>query len=195
MKPLIYHFHQSLKERNKGRQLQPTSIFNFDEVISFVGFWIVNCRKVPLPFVNDCDRRTLDDTGAERVWVRQPGSGLEKRQATLFLCIAAGDNQPMPHVIFRGSGSQVMKSAEAEQWVKRVKVHFQQCAWVDTKTAVNIAQAMKSDPAFAYDDPERVFFCDNLDAHKASEFVNTMKPLGDLLFFPPNVTDMLQPGK
>lgn len=74
-------------------------------------------------------------------------------------------------------------------------VHFQECAWVDTKTAVKISQSMKSDPAFSKPDPERVFFCDNLDAHAAPDFVDSMKPLGELIFFPPNVTDMLQPGR
>jgi len=75
--------------------------------------------QVPLPFVNDGDRRTVDDIGAERIWVRQPGSGLEKRQASLFLCIgAAGDRQPMPHVIFRGKGTNIFKSAEATKWVR-----------------------------------------------------------------------------
>src|SRR5690242_10514168 len=78
---------------------------------------------------------------------------------------------------------------------RRVVVHFQQCAWVDTKTAVNNAQAMKSDPVFVNKDTERVFLCDNLDAHKAVDFVNAMESLGSLVFFPPNVTDLLQPGK
>lgn len=47
LKPLIYHFHQSLKERNNGRQLQPTSIFNFDEVISSVGFGLLTVERFP----------------------------------------------------------------------------------------------------------------------------------------------------
>lgn len=77
----------------------------------------------------------------------------------------------------------------------RVKVHFQKCAWADTKTCVNISEAMKSDPVFSEHDPERIFFCDNLDAHCAPDFVNSMKSLGQLVFFPPNLTDLLQPGK
>ncbi|CEO98379.1 hypothetical protein PBRA_006493 [Plasmodiophora brassicae] len=35
--------------------------------------------------------------------------------------------------------------------------------------------------------------CDNLQAHKAPEFVDAMKPLGEIVLFPPNVTDLLQP--
>ena len=40
--------------------------------------------QVPLPFVNDGDRRTVDDIGADRIFVRQPGSGLEKRLLHCF---------------------------------------------------------------------------------------------------------------
>jgi hypothetical protein len=32
-KPLVYQFHQSLQQRNEGRNMQATSIFNFDEVL------------------------------------------------------------------------------------------------------------------------------------------------------------------
>lgn len=50
---------------------------------------------------------------------------------------------------------------------KRVRVHFQECAWVDTKTAVQIANALKFDPAFAVDDPKRILLYDNLESHIA----------------------------
>ena len=58
---------------------------------------------------------------------------------------------------------------------------------------MNISEAMKSDPVFSEHDP--IFFCDNLDAHCAPDFVNSMKSLGQLVFFPPNLTDLLQPGQ
>ena len=68
---------------------------------------------------------------------------------------------------------------------KRVHVHFQDCAWVDTKTSVQIANELKSDPAFAVDDPNRILLCDNLESHIAKDFINAMKPIGEVMFFPP----------
>lgn len=76
----------------------------------------------------------------------------------------------------------------------RVSVHFQENGWVDTKTAVNIAKVMQQDPAFVNPDENRTFLCDNLQSHKAPEFVDSMKSLGEIVLFPPNVTDLLQPG-
>ncbi|CEP02794.1 hypothetical protein PBRA_002761 [Plasmodiophora brassicae] len=179
-KPIVYEFHQLLAKRNSSRSVFPHSMFNFDEV--------------PLPFVNDGDRRTVDDVGTKRVWIRQPGAGDEKRQATLFLCIGADcEVQPRPHVIFRGKGTQILRSDEPNQWDSRVSVHFQENGWVDTKTAVNIAKVMQQDPAFVNPDENRTFLCDNLQSHKAPEFVDSMKSLGEIVLFPPNVTDLLQP--
>ncbi|CEP02962.1 hypothetical protein PBRA_009180 [Plasmodiophora brassicae] len=179
-KHIIYDFHQQLAKRNSSRNAFPHSVFNFD--------------GVPLPFVNDGDRRTVDDVGAKRVWIRQPGPGDEKRQATLFLCIGADcEVQPRPYVIFRGKGTQILRSAEPSQWDSRVSVHFQENGWVNTKAAVCIGKVMQQDPAFVNCDPNRTFLCDNLQAHKAPEFVDAMKPLGEIVLFPSNVTDLLQP--
>jgi len=33
LKPTIYQFHQTLQKRNEGREILPSSIFNFDEVL------------------------------------------------------------------------------------------------------------------------------------------------------------------
>ncbi|KAK3270496.1 hypothetical protein CYMTET_21107 [Cymbomonas tetramitiformis] len=49
-----------------------------------------NVDQVPLPFVVGDFEHTVDEKGAKDVWIRQPGSGLEKRQATLQICIRAG---------------------------------------------------------------------------------------------------------
>ena len=76
-------------------------------------------------------------------------------------------------------------------------VLFQDNAWVDTDVAVKIADLYKEDLAFAPDDAPngRLFFFDNLDAHESEQFQTAMKPLrGRLMTFPPNMTDVLQPG-
>ena len=88
-----------------------------------------NVDQVPLPFVNEQDK-THDTSGAKQVWVSQPSSGLDKRQATLQLCIRAdGEQNVKPTLIFRGKGR--VANEEKEKYDKRVDVYFQQNAWMD----------------------------------------------------------------
>jgi hypothetical protein len=63
---------------------------------------VYNVDQVPLPFVVGFGF-TYDSVGAERVWVRQYGSGsLEKRQATMQLCVSAAGCQVRAALIFKG---------------------------------------------------------------------------------------------
>ena len=60
---------------------------------------------MPLPFVAD-QGITYETVGNKQVWVSQPSSGLDKRQATLQLCIRAeGDQNVKPALVFRGKGN------------------------------------------------------------------------------------------
>lgn len=188
-KPAIYRFHcELLSLFRQEPQIDPLfghyakrDVFNFDQI--------------PLPFVCDSDSRTVDDVGAKRVWCRQPGSGLEKRQATMHLTLCADDDakQPKPIIIFRGTGKNVMRSSEVQEWDSRVSVLFQSCAWVDTDVANMVVSLYEKDPAFS-DNRHRLMLCDNLDAHRADVFVKAMeRKIGKLVFYPPNLTHMLQP--
>ena len=187
--PQAFKFHSSLfKEVNRRPfadpawgHYSPSSVFNFDQV--------------PLPFVCDAGKRTLDDTGAQRVWLRQPGSGLDKRQATLHmtLCAGGGRNQPRPIIVFRGAGKNIMKSSEVQEWDPRVNVLFQKCAWVDTPVGVQIAELYKKDPCIVQSESPRLFICDNLDAQISDDFTEAMKPIGSLFYLAPNMTGELQP--
>ena len=81
---IIQDFHRKLRKAVQSRRRQDPA---FD---SKWGRWLPcnrwNVDQVPLPFVVDQDR-TYADKGAQSVWIAQPGSGLEKRQATLQLVI------------------------------------------------------------------------------------------------------------
>ena len=67
-----------------------------------------NVDQVPLPFAMDV--KTTYEMGTvghkDKVWVRQPGSGLEKRQCTLQLCFSPQDSHVKPEIIFRGTGEK-----------------------------------------------------------------------------------------
>lgn len=68
-----------------------------------------NIDQVPLPFVVD-QGKTYAETGDKQIWIFQPMSGLEKRQAILQLCIRAkGEQTVKPAIIFRGEGNVTLQ--------------------------------------------------------------------------------------
>ena len=62
--------------------------------------------QIPMPFALNI-KKSLENKG-QICWVQTPGSGLEKRQRTLILCVcAAGARHQIvkPASIFRGKGN------------------------------------------------------------------------------------------
>ena len=88
-----------------------------------------NVDQVPLPYVINQDR-TCEESGSKQAWVFQPSSGLDRRQATLQLCIrASGEQIIKPAIVFRGKGNVV--AIERLLYDKRVDAYFQKSAWMD----------------------------------------------------------------
>ena len=89
--------------------------------------------QIPLPFVLHSDR-TLNQVG-EPVFIFQPnGSGLDKRQATIQLCIRAeGDQCVRIALIFRGEGKRLKSEEKATYRALSdlLQVYFQPKAWAD----------------------------------------------------------------
>ena len=112
-KPVLFQFHTDLFNKFKALPHSDCEFGHFSKRDIF------NFDQVPLPFVCDGDNRTVDDKGSTRVWCRQPGSGLEKRQATMHLTLCADDDaiQPRPIIIFRGKGTNILNSSEPKLWV------------------------------------------------------------------------------
>ena len=64
-----------------------------------------NVDQSPLPFAVDTKRTyEIVEPGSRyhKVWIAQPGSGLDKRQCTLQVCFRPNGEQPRIAVIFRG---------------------------------------------------------------------------------------------
>ena len=119
----IQSFHRNLRRAVQSKRRRSAC---FDEKY---GRWLpgnrFNVDQVPLPFVVGQDT-TYETSGSEQVWVSQPSSGLEKRQATLQLCIRASSEQTVkPSIIFTGKGN--IKD-EKSNYDKRVDVYFQKHA-------------------------------------------------------------------
>ena len=106
----------------------PSQRFNVDQ--STLPFAITTKRTYEL--IKKGDRY-------HKVWISQPGSGLEKRQCTLQVCFRPTGKQPKLAIIFRGKGKWITKEEKAA-WHKHVDVYFQENAWADTDFSVAWAQ-------------------------------------------------------
>ena len=188
----ILKFHRGLrKSLNTKRRRNKSS-----EVDPKYGRWAhknrYNVDQVPLPFVNERGT-TYDTLGAKQVWVSQPSSGLDKRQATLQLCIRAdGEQNVKPALIFRGKGRVAM--AEKGKYDKGVDVYFQQNAWMDEEINMQWVQGTLI-PGIGKGSDEKVLFADNVGFQQSKEFHETCRDeLNTIVYMlPENHTDKLQP--
>ena len=150
-----------------------------------------NIDQVPLPFVVNQDK-TYEVEGSKHVWVSQPSSGLDKRQATLQLCIRAeGEQNVKPAIVFRGKGNVFQQ--EKAQYVKDVDVYFQANAWMDGE--VNIQWVSKTlQPGVAKSGKEKVIFADKVKFQQDKDFHNSCRDMNAIVYLlPENHTDKVQP--
>ena len=136
----IQQFHRDLRKAVQSKRRRSERLV----VDNTYGRWSpknrLNVDQMPLPLVVDQDK-TYEIAGSNQVWISQPGSGLDKRQATLQLCIRAEGQQTVkPAIIFRGKGNI--------------------CAWMDTE--INMKWTYHTLHNGLADDPtEKVLFADN----------------------------------
>ena len=154
-----------------------------------------NVDQSPLPFAIARSRtyeegRPCGESRNHKVWISQPGSGLEKRQCTLQIVFRPEGKQPRICIVFRGKGR--ISEDERENYHKDVDVLFQDCAWVDTDTSLEWINTTFSE---CVKDLDRfVLFCDNLSAQTTDVFKEAIAKLGGVVWFvPPNTTDLTQP--
>lgn len=169
---------------------------------------IYNVDQVPLPFASDSPT-TLETKGTKNVWLRQIGSGLDKRQCTLQLCIRPLGRQPVPTLVFRGMTTHTRtsdiharreeeerfrKHAERGRWTL-VNVLWQQKAWVD-QVVNNQWAANIFGPHLAAEHPEEdtMLFCDNLACQVMPEFKDLLDSMNNTRFAgPKGATHLWQP--
>ena len=88
---------------------------------------IANCDQTPLQF-EFLSGTTYENKGNKTVWVQSQQSGLDKRQATVHLCIFAdGIPRIKPAIIFPGKG-QLRDRNKRSKYNKGVTVYFQKKA-------------------------------------------------------------------
>lgn len=156
----------------------------------------LNVDQSPLPFAVTT-KRTYEYIGEgeeqrnHKVWISQPGSGLDKRQCTLQVCFRPTGGQPKIGIIFRGTGKRI-SADEKEAYHPDVDICFQENAWADTNVSVEwvkrtLTESVKDDERF-------VLFCDNLTGQVSSEFKEAVAKLGGVVWYGlPGATDLWQP--
>ena len=153
-------WHNTLRERlvKSGKTEDYHPVYG-----GFVPAQRLNVDQSPLPFAIDT-KRTYEhiepkktENRHKKIWVSQPGSGLEKRQCTLQICFRPEGQQPRVCIIFRGLGKRI-SDVEKSSWHPQVDIFFQQNAWADTEFCVKwVEKTLK--PVV---DSRFVLFLDNL---------------------------------
>jgi len=152
----IQKFHQWLHEvRNSGDQID-------EKYGRFHAFDVFHMDEVPIPFVFDADS-TYEIKGTKRVWIKQPGTGLDKRQATAILTFRASEEQNViPMIIFRGTGKCIQQS-EIAQYPSNVRIIWQANAWCDENVMIEYLRKFR---ALTGDKNEKLLVLDNCEAHQ-----------------------------
>ena len=150
-----------------------------------------NVDQTPMPFVIDTKRtyEQIQYKHTEKIWIAQPGSGLNKRQCTIQITRAAGE-QPRIAIIFRGAG-KIVRADEKLAWHRDVDVYWQKNAWADTEFSINWAQ---NTLAKSVADLERfALFLDNLTAQESDSFKKAVSDLKDVNWYGlKNANDLCQ---
>ena len=122
-----------------------------------------------------------------------PGSGLDKRQCTLQICVSPGNTKIKIAIIFRGKGKRITDD-ELKAYHKEVHIYCQTNAWADTEFSVNLVRIHTLKQAVYEDESEFVLFCDNLSAQVIEEFLREIHAINGIVWFgEPGSTDIWQP--
>lgn len=192
--PTIAQFHRSIWSL-QGEMSLWTGV-NDPEYGAFRPSNIWNVDQCPLPFALNM-RRSFNPKG-ERCWIAVPGKGgLDKRQATLQICIRAGGPQVMKlFIIFKGSANMVPTQWELDQYaqLKHIKWAFQKNAWCDGFFAKAwmkcFAKCLRTEAGGG----KHMLILDELRTQKTSAFKTECLENGILpVFVPAHCTDACQP--
>lgn len=162
----------------------------------------LNVDSVPVCFCSNC-KTTIEEEGAERVSIIVPGSGLDKRQGTLHLCIRCRGEQPWPTLVLKGETTAEGKDdtdkrqKELEKYAKfKVHVLFQKNSWLTELLAVEhwIPCFKKDLIRLGLWLKKILLISDNLDAQKTEAYrAELLDMLCLCVYGPKNGTDVWQP--
>jgi hypothetical protein len=151
--------------------------------------------QIPLPFVLR-SKKTLNEKG-QPVFILQPhGSGLDKRQASIILCICAATGQLVKiAIILKGEGRQLSPEEKAAyaQLAPFIEVYFQPNAWADESVMLLWLEQFIRDTA-SMGNVEKLLGMDCHGAQQTATFKTRARQANVLPFYtPPKCTDCISP--
>ena len=154
-----------------------------------------NMDQVPLPFVvsQEFTFTIEDDTN---IHITCPSDSLRKRQFTMHVVVNAGQDEARHawvDLVSKGSGKRI-KDAEKQRYHPEVNMFWQKNAWVDGNVMIELAHKFVREKKKKHGDDWVVLYADNLSAHLLPQ-VKTIFGNNQVLviYFPPNMTEMIQP--
>ena len=138
-------------------------------------------------FFSSLYRNTTYESGDvgkyDKVWVSNPGSGLEKRQCTFQVCFSAEDNSTRIEIVFRGkSDGKYINEIEKQSYHKGVNVYWQANAWMDLDRSLQwVEKTLK--PATQGSEDEFLLLCDNLGCQTNVEFQKAVRKINGLVYY------------
>ena len=102
-----------------------------------------------------------------RVWLTNPGSGLDKCQCTLQVCISP----------------ESISADEIKAYHPDINVYWQEKAWADTKFSVDWVRQTLKEVTKPLEGKEFVLFWDNLTAQISEEFLQTVREINRIVWF------------
>ena len=140
-----------------------------------------------MPFAIDVKTTYKVDVSREkkrdhRVWVANPGPGLEKRQCTLPICISP-ESKVRIAIIFRRSGKRISNDEKKAYHPKWMFTGKKMLGWTDTKFSVNwVNNTLKAGTANE-EGNEFLLFCDNLSSQTSEEFLVAVRVIDGVVWF------------
>ena len=126
-----------------------------------------------------------------RVWVTNPGFGLDKRQCILQVTMNPLNDNIKLAVIFRGKVIRI-SADELAAYHQDVDIIWQSNAWADTNVCTEwVTKTLK--PAVK-ESGEFILFCDNLVGQTSLRFQEEIRKLGGIVWYGlAGATDLWQP--
>ena len=154
-----------------------------------------NMDQVPLPFVV-LQEFTFTVNEDANVHITCPSEALRKRTWTMHVIVNAGfegKRHGWVDLISKGTGTRI-KQEEKERYHQGVDIFWQKNAWVDGPVMVKLAEKIVCEKKSRHGDEWIVLYADNLKAHLLPE---VKRIFGEnqvlLIYFPPAMTEMVQP--
>ena len=154
-----------------------------------------NMDQVPLPFVVS-QEFTFTIQEDVNIHITCPSESLRKRQWTMYCIVNAGEGDSRHawvDLVSKGTGKRIRKE-ETNQYHKSVEMFWQKNAWVDGSLMIELAHKFVREKIKRHGDEWICLFADNLSAHllpEVKEIFGSNQVL--LIFFPPCMTEMVQP--